>query len=118
MIGNIIKNNKERMLLISLDTALKSVNLLKDNDKIIAGYKYALKYANDFLSLSLNYLNKNKENITEKKLKKEMNKFKLNEKIYNNVIKMDQILSTNIEVKEMANQFKMNFKEYKLIFNK
>lgn len=118
MFKNIVQKGKDKMLLISLAKALKSVNLYKEEEKIIAGYAYALKHANQYLTISLNALNKNKDSLTDKKLKKESSKLELNQQIFDNIVKMEHVLSKDENVKEMSNEFKLKFKEFKSIVKK
>lgn len=108
---------KEKILLMTLERGLKSVALFKEEGMIIKGYEFILKEALKYLGTNINSLKMTAE-LTDKKLKKEKNKLILNEKIYNNLIKLETILAKNEEVKEMSEKYKTMFKEYKNLLKK
>lgn len=104
---------KEKILLMTLERALKSVALFKEEGMIVKGYEFILKEGIKFLGININSLKASGNEITDKKLKKETNKFILNEKIYNSIIKLEPVLAKSEEVKELSEKFKTLFKEYK-----
>ena len=111
---------KEKILLLTLDRALKSVSLFKDELMIIKSYKFILKEGIKFLQININSLNVSAgaDGITEKRLKKEKNKYTLNEKIFKSIVNLESILSKDEETKNLSNEYKGKFKEYKLIVKK
>lgn len=112
---------KEKILLLTLDRALKSVSLFKDESMIIKSYKFILKEGIKFLQININSLNVSAagaDGITEKRLKKEKNKYTLNEKIFKSIINLESILSKDEETKNLSNEYKEKFKEYKSIVKK
>lgn len=111
---------KEKILLLTLDRALKSVSLFKDESMIIKSYKFILKEGIKFLQININSLNVSAgaDGITEKRLKKEKNKYTLNEKIFKSIINLESILSKDEETKNLSNEYKEKFKKYKIIIKK
>lgn len=118
MFGNIVRNSKEKILLASLDRALKSVNLYKDENQIIAGYKVVLKYAIEHLAISLNFIKKDIDVLTDKKIKKESSKLALNRKIFDSLVKMESIISKDEDLKGTSERFKALYREYRDILEK
>lgn len=105
---------KEKVLLVMVDKAFKSVNNFKTEKEIIRAYDFILGKANEMLTLAIINLNLN-EKITEKKIKKEKEKLELNSKIAKELEKNKEILLKDEKLIPIIHHFEEKFAIYKKI---
>ena len=101
---------KDKVQILALEKAFKSVDNLKEEKRIHESYIYILEKAISMINLT-NARLENKDNLTDKKKKKEQGKIKLNKKIYSYVQKNKELLEKNEELKILI-------KDYTNVFNK
>jgi len=98
---------KNKILLMSLNSAFKNIDKIDKVENKITSYKYILKKATSMLNL----VNSRLENMTvktEKKLKKEKDKIKLNEKINKYFEKNKEFV-----LEHLKNEYELFVKEFK-----
>jgi hypothetical protein len=101
---------KDKLQIVALEKAFKSVDKLKVEEKIHESYIYILEKAISMIKLT-NARLENKKNLTDKKKKKEEGKIKLNKKIFSYVEKNKELLERN-------NELKILIKDYNEVFEK
>ena len=101
---------KNLIMFRALDSALKSISKVKLEKDKVHGYKFILDRATSMLKL-VNYRLENMKSKTDKKLKKEKDKIKLNEKINSHIEKENELVEKFL--KEEYLLFKNEFDKMK-----
>jgi hypothetical protein len=102
---------KEKVLLLTLNQAFKSVNNFKTDKEKINAFDFILGKSNELLTLAIIKLNLG--GITDKKIKKEKDKLSLNLKIEQEVLKNKEILDHDEIVSKKMKQFLESIGIYK-----
>lgn len=102
---------KNKILLLSLNKAFKSLDKINNlNDKVVS-FKYVLNKSTSMLKF-VNARLENMVNKTEKKIKREKDKIKLNEKIHK--FMNNNINFVNEHLKEEFEIFQNEFRKLKI----
>ena len=101
---------KDKVQILALEKAFKSVDNFKEEAKIHEAYVYVLKKATSMINMSVFRLG-NKENLTDKKKKREQGKIKLNIRIKKYVDKNRELLERNETVKNLIVKYEISLKE-------
>lgn len=99
---------RDMVLFITLNQAFKSVNNFKTEAEKIRAFDFILQKANSMLKL-VNTRLEAMESKTEKKLKREKDKIKLNEKISIEVEKNRNILISSEITKPLVEEFEKQY---------
>ena len=107
---------KDKVQLLALEKAFKSVDNFKEEKQIHEAYIYILEKATSMINMTIFRLS-NKENLTDKKKKRELGKIKLNNRIKKYVDKNRDLLEKNPKVKELIVSYQVSSKELKEILS-
>lgn len=107
---------RDMVLFITLNQAFKSVNNFKTEAEKVRAFEFILQKANSMLKL-VNTRLEGIESKTEKKIKKEKDKIKLNEKIAVEVEKNRNILILSESTRLLVEEFEKQYSKLKELLN-
>lgn len=107
---------RDMVLFITLNQAFKSVNNFKTEAEKVRAFEFILQKANSMLKL-VNTRLEGIESKTEKKIKKEKDKIKLNEKIAVEVEKNRNILILSENTRLLVEEFEKQYSKLKELLN-